>query len=256
MTTYRAARRSVLVLLTGALLLGAATRTDAATIQHFYAFAANGVGSMSVDPFDPLLGTLDSVSVGITGNMTVTGTAAPNLVPGPPGMGAVPIPYAFDFTVTQDFFGLGGQYFDFTSPATFRLDGADTGVGGAFTLTTNFSYGFSVDAVTDLIGFALPTVSATNAAATPPPGGITGRRSDFLTIAGPIHEILLVQMLMPGPQAPAPAIAALATNGLLELRYTYTPAAVAVPEPAVAALFGTALGLVALRRRQWARRRA
>jgi hypothetical protein len=85
-----------------------------------------------VDPFDPALGTLDSITVAITGALTVSGTTAPNLVPQGPNGTLVPLPYLFQIDVDQEFDGSLGKYFQFNGPAHFILPNLSaSGVGEA-----------------------------------------------------------------------------------------------------------------------------
>ncbi len=209
-------------------------------------------GATSATPFDPTLGTLDRVDVQILGTLLVQGTALPNLLPIGPFGTPEPVPYSFEVQAFQDVFGLGGKYFDFTGNAEFRLSGFSTGGGEAFSLSTPFIYSFSFTATTDLIGFTLPSLTASGAvAAIPPLGGITGQRSDFLESVFPIDEIDMVQSAFGLPGAgPGPLVSSISTTSALLVTYTYTPAPIDTPEPGTLALLVTGVAAVIGRRRR------
>jgi hypothetical protein len=86
---------------------------------HSYFF--DGGSPVDVSPFDPTLGTLDSVSVSLMGRMTVTGNTLPLFSP------YGPIPTTYFLTVEQNFLGLGSNLFDFGSPAQYFLTGVASG---------------------------------------------------------------------------------------------------------------------------------
>lgn len=199
-------------------------------------FSATPFDAIGVTPFDPALGTLDSVSVSILGTLSVGGATGPLITPGGP------VPYVYHVDVTQDYFGLAGRYFDFLAPASFTFVRNASGAGETFALITIFSYDFDFTATTDLVGFVLPSVSSTMSALVPPISGIGGARSDFLLDLSGVNEIDLVQQASGiGFGGPPPTVTSVSAAGTIQIDYRFTPAAVAVPEPASLALLGAAL---------------
>ena len=122
------------LLLRGFLVLAglgtAPTPVSADLILQAHSFDV-GVGPdlVGVQPFDPALGTLDRVLVDIQGVLQVTGTA---LSP------------TFSVGVSQDFMGLAGKYFDFSSSAQLLLTGSGP-PGEPVALVTPFGYTFQFD---------------------------------------------------------------------------------------------------------------
>ena len=202
-------------------------------------FSNTQVGFIGLTPFDPALGTLDSVNVTINGQITVTGSTTPQFVGSPP----VPQPYPYQVNVTQDFDGLGGQFFSFNNPALFIFNSVASGGGEPFQLSRPFSYGFTFDSTTDLSGLVVPSFSGPVA-----PPIISGTRADFLKTDGALNQILLSHTAVPvGPIILSSAVA----SGALIVQYNYTPAqAGEVSEPGALALFGVALAVLGFRRRR------
>jgi hypothetical protein len=231
------------------LLPAAGARAETITVLR--AFSANVFDQIGVVPFDPALGTLDSVDVNISGLLTVTGIALQSGFFGPGGVFS-PVPYAYSIDVTQNFFGLAGGYFTFNEPGRFRIDGQATGFQENFLFLANYTYAFQFNAFTELLGGVPVVVPATSAGiALPLTSGVSGSLSDFASTALPIHEIDMVLSTSAGSLGgPVPLISDWNTQGVLELRYNYTPTSAPPPapvsEPASLLLFGTgALGLLA-----------
>jgi len=236
-----------------ALLTGVA-QAGAAEITQIHAFSGTGFDSLHVQPFDETLGTLDSIHVSIQGTLVVVGLTGQSLVL--TGNVLVPTPYQYEVDVTQDFHGLASQYFHFNDPSTFKLLGTATGNGEGFALSTSYTYSFTLNDLTDLGVLAIPATSSTLGVLIPPVGGVTGLRSHFLDGFAPFDEIDLIQ------SAGTPIInAALtspflvidtSTSGFIQLDYKYTPtpAAAEVPEPATIGLVATGLAMLARRRRK------
>ena len=152
------------LIVTGAICLvglGGVTSEASATsiiVADSFSFGTPGLISTSLTPFDPALGTLNEVTVSISGSFTVTVAPAPNLIP----IGGVPTPqpYSFQVDVSQLFDGFGGEFFDFGTAAHFLFSALADGTGTPRTFGSTFTYDMHFDALTDLIGFDIPSVSA------------------------------------------------------------------------------------------------
>lgn len=199
---------------------------------------------IGLTPFDPALGTLDSVNVTLNGAITVLGLASPFR----DGFGTA-LPYSYQVNVTQDFDGLADQFFDFDSDALLTLTGSASGAGEPFSLSAFFSYGFTFDSTTDLVGFTFPSFSASPGILSPPTG-ISGTRADFLASIVSLNQIALIESVSAGLASPVPvSVSGISTSGALLVQYNYTPTSVPEPTPlALMAIGAAALGFS--RRRQ------
>jgi hypothetical protein len=234
------------------VLCGLAPSAPAASTSFISAFSGSGFDAIGVTPFDPALGTLDSVQVSIDGTLTVSGQTPPQIFT--IGFSNVPFPYSYSVSVTQDFFGLIGKYFDFDSNARFGFSGVATGLPAPFAFATDFSYDFSFTATTDLLGFTVPVASSSSGVFVPPTS-ISGTRSDFLETIVPIDEVDLVQTWSSqtaGAIFPTVQIDSVHAGGTITLLYNYTPP---IPEPQTYATLLAGLGLLgfAARRRRLVR---
>jgi len=197
-------------------------------------------------PFDHTLGTLTSVDVMITGDLSATALTQPNFVFD--GNGLIPVPQPFSVSVDLNFFGIsGGSFFKFFQPATFYLNGISTGAGGSQYLDTFFNLGFKIDSSTDIAGLApaggpgplIPPIFAIGTLAS-----FTDNFSPFMT------EFMLTT---PGRLGNTNAsLISSSADGEIFVQYNYTPASTAVPEPGTLlmlaiGLLGITAGLRALR---------
>jgi hypothetical protein len=241
-------RRHVVAILFLGLFI-AARPASADSILTVSSFASSDpFAPINVTPFDPALGTLDSVNVGITGTLVVSGVNTAFFA------GTVPIPYDYQFLVHQSFDGFADTFFDFNGDATFFLPNHASGLGESFSIATNFSYTFTANATTDLTGFIFPSTSSTIGALQPPLSGISGQRADFYETSFPIHEIDLSQNAFVQFNPVPVVISDVFSAGSMTIQYNYSPTppptTTPVPEPGTLVLFGSALacGLAGRRR--------
>ena len=222
-----------LLLLAGTAPAGAMTAYQ--TVIFNQSGPAVSLDLQSVHPFDTTLGTLNEVRLSYNGIFSITGYYTLNLIPYPP----TPVPYPAVFAVKNALFGLGGLAgFGFTldQAATRIFSNAAPGSVMPFAFTQAFSYAVTFDAISDLVGFALPeNVSGL----TIPPVTVGGERSDFSNA-----NLLLESLLVVEDHSTIPTPVEFASlNGILSIAYEYTPAPVdnTVPEPGTLALACLAL---------------
>ena len=188
---------------------------------------------MVIQPFDPALGTLNSVNVTLDGQVTASATAFPCGIQGSDGC-------PFTLTLDQNFFGRSPAFFSFDTDAQFVFDGI--GIDASF--IQNYSYTFTFDSFTDFVGFTFPNLLPLGGNATQiiPPADINGTRASFLPTLVGLNEI--DDLLIATPSA------ATAQNyndaGTLVVQYNYTPAP--TPEPASLLLIITGIGSLITRK--------
>jgi len=201
-------------------------------------FGPGVFNSMSIQPFDPALGTLNSVNVTLDGQVTASATAFPCGLQGSDGC-------PFTLTLDQNFFGISPAFFSFGTDAQFVFDGI--GIDASF--IQSYSYTFTFDAFTDNIlnGFTFPNFSPLgvgNAAQIIPPADINGTRASFLPTLVGLNEI--DDLLIATPSAAT--VQNYNDAGTLNIQYNYTPAPAPVPEPASLLLIMTGIGSLITRK--------
>jgi hypothetical protein len=227
-------------------LVAAAPAAFADSILVVSGFSGSGFDAIGVTPFNPALGTLDSVNVGILGTLTVSGNTLPFAPNG------APVPYPYQVTVSQDFSGFANTYFSFDTAAIFGWLEIATGSGEPLSLTSVFSYSFTLNSGTDLLGFTVPSASGTYATLQPPLS-ISGMRADFYPNVFQINEVDLIQSWAVS-SVPVPVfINNVQSAGSMTFEYNYTPTPPVppvIPEPSTLALVGPSLLALSLRRRR------
>lgn len=232
------------VLAGGMLLWGSSAQAD--SILQIKAFAGAAFDPIGLAPFDPALGTLDSVAIAIDGRLVVNGTTRPRFESVGPFL--VPTPYPYTIEVLQRFQG-PQKFFQFNDPARFIYNAVASGTGEPFLVFQDFNYAFTFNASTDPVGVVVPGISGVgNAAILPLLGGISGRRGDFVDDGIPINEVDLIQSLS---SVGSPLISSWNSAGTLHVTYNYTPAPQVPPvmEPTTVVMLGLGVGGVVLRRR-------
>lgn len=214
--------------------------SSAATIVQLAGFTISGTNvsldATAVQPFDPVLGDLESVSAAIEGTLVLS--TATVLQPAPSG-GFVPYSYLVD--VTNDFFGEAGNLFGFSPDAHLVFSGVASGAGEVVTHVRRFTYDFTLNEITDTIGFAGVAVNGVDA-----PPLATGERADFLPAIHGHHvlDTLFVAAFLQGLPTPL----TLGGGGSIQITYTYTPPPAPVPEPSSGFFLGLSVVAALVRR--------
>lgn len=226
---------SAAFLIVVALLLPSRATADSSVATQTN-FGPGIFNPMVIQPFDPALGTLNSVNVTLDGQVTASATA---FICGLQGSDGCP----FTLTLDQNFFGISPAFFSFGTDAQFVFDGI--GIDASF--IQSYSYTFTFDAFTDNIlnGFTLPNFSPLgvgNAAQIIPPVDINGTRASFLPTLVGLNEI--DDLLIATPSAAT--VLNYNDAGTLVVEYNYTPAP--VPEPGSLLLIITGIGSLITRK--------
>jgi hypothetical protein len=204
------------------------------------------------DAFDPALGSLTQVDVAIQGTVSVVGELPFSQVCTIGG--CIPQPFLFDLTIEHDY-GL-----QFLSPGPqIRYSGLAPGVPIPFGSVTTYSHSMSFNDITDLIGFAPVSSSATPGAPIgPAPAvvipaiGSARDRNDFISpIPGTQFPLVflfpILEFSAQGQGLGPPFQGQIVSTGSITLTYLFEAPAVPTPEPLGGLLI--ALGLVLLRLR-------
>lgn len=209
---------------------------QALTILRADSFSVFGpVAIVGVPEFDPALGTLDRVTVQIDGVFSLGYLLPPLAVIGAPSVNLDVAGAARGFDLSG-----GGAQFLFAP-----VSNPSSTLPIAATVLSTFQLSFSLDAATDIIGFAFASVSAPGAVAVIPPL-VDAQRSDF--VEG-IAAIGISETLILSPSGFAPTSSSF--GGALIVTYDYTPApAPAIPAPPPLVLLAAAPLLLAARRRR------
>jgi hypothetical protein len=234
-------RRAVAALLT---LAAASVATGAGAteiIKSDTAAISGGLASLGFARFNPALGTLDKIIVSITGSLQFTVTI-------PPGGVVTP-------TVDIGATGLGGSGFGFAGTGAQMLFSPESNpivdplapVPRVASLNDTFSIDFTVDAASDLVGFALPDALGSPAPLIPPTSVDTSR-SAFEKAIGVLETLTFI------PDGFTPDAGIGGTVSILAT-YDFTPTEqTAIPEPTGLALLAAGLALLGTRRAVLSRR--
>lgn len=188
-----------------------------------------------ITPFNTSLGTLDSVNVTIDGVISGSVITAPDF-----DSNGDPVPSIYLSEVTMTL-GAAGEPFLTSLPATFLVTGPASGAGEPEPYVFSFDYSFTLNAATDLTGFAPLSESIAGAGELGDPGPVSGTLSSFESVLPQLFE---TNFLTGTPLAGATAALPPDIEGSLIVQYNYTPATVPTPEPGTfSMLFSGLLGL-------------
>jgi hypothetical protein len=238
-------RKLALLLVIGSCLSVPAVADDLIQVQGFT--LSGMTNTFEIQPFNPSLGTLDSVNVTIDGEITGTILTLPNLVPDGAG-GFIPMGLPYIATISQNF---AGSPFSFSSQAMIIATSAGLGEGDPIALL--FDYGFTFGSLSNLTGFTTTSGGISGGTTSLPPvlidGTLNGWESSILPL---IIEIPYVTASVTG--GAEPVIPDLSENGALIVQYNYeTPTPVSTPEPRTLSLMACGLaGLLLASRRKFA----
>jgi hypothetical protein len=225
-------------LIAAALLAGTAAGARADLVSETSFTLPAGGGPVDFAPFDPTLGTLDSVSIAIAGEFDIIVTPPPNIVDG------LPAPYPVTVSFGQRFTAVGAGGFTTTlDNRSITGVGVSDGTGAPIGVLEPFDYSFAFNSATDLLGFALASDGSTEGATVDgflPQPGFTS-----------IDELLVDEATSDGN-----SVVNVVADGIGTVTYDYTPASPGggsgpsrVPEPPSLALLGPAI-FAALRGRR------
>jgi len=217
--------------------MGGEARADAISLTSF---SISGPAPLfSFSPFDPSLGTLNRVSVSITGTLSIQVIPeAPNIVDGFGDVGPYPaqVSAGLSFTALSQSL-LGGFSTVIDAAPTVGLGFSDGTMAPYQVVIPLYSDSFTFNATTDLIGFALGTLGDAEKA----------RLSDFIAnpYGAPQELVTLGAQFLGGAVPGVITSVSFAGSGLIEYDYTSAPPATSVPD-STSTLLLLAIALVLL----------
>ena len=203
-------------------VLGGEARADAISLTSFSISGPTPLFSFS--PFDPLLGTLNRVSVSISGTLAIlVAPESPNIVDpfGDVAPYAAQVGAGLSFTALSQSL-LGGFSTVIDATPTVGLGLSDGTMAPYQVVIPLYSDSFTFNATTDLIGFAFGTLGDAERA----------RLSDFiLNSYGAPQELVTLDAQFLGGAIPGVITSvSFAGSGLIEYDYTPAPPVAAVPD--------------------------
>jgi len=254
MSRHRTLRKLTVTVALIAAALALPVRAWATDITYRTLFSIDGTGTAVTDfltrPFNPALGTLDRVFVGVSITLHI-GVPVPD-----DGSGG--FPHLWTLAVSQDMYGLRGQFFDLDPEARWNF--FEFTAAGGVVYPLNYTFGFQLDSFTDQRGFPTPV----NSSGIEHPPEVLGQRSNFLPTFLDDYQIEVKFETAFAPFAAfdvEPSPIRLTGSGDYAVTYFYTPtnappadAPPTVPEPATLCLCSA--GLIGAGIRRWRARRA
>ncbi|MDJ0739210.1 MAG: hypothetical protein QNJ91_05810 [Gammaproteobacteria bacterium] len=202
-------------------------------------------------PFDTALGTLESVTVDVSGVVSLISPTTPNLIPTPPLGQLLPTPYFYQITHRFDLAALAGFTFAFPNEAQFIFAGAANGDEVLLTAAPRpYSLSVAFDNVSDLTGFGIPSTSNIDI----PPGPIAGTRAGFEEnlITGALglqFQLLSTWQIVASTGAAAVITPAGRNQGVMTLTYQFSPFVQQIPvPPALPLILAASLAMLGARR--------
>ncbi len=232
-------RKLALLILIGSCVSAPAFADSLIQIQAFG--ISDQTSTLTIQPFNPSLGTLDSVNVTIDGLITGTIYTTPNFA------GEEPVPEPYVATISQNF---AGSPFTFFSPSQTMVFGTSLGLGETDPIALPFDYGFTFDSFSNLTGFTTTSGSIDGGSS---PGLIDGTLNGWQSSILPITiETAVVTGSVEG--GAISVIPDLSEDGAVIVQYNYdTSPPAATPEPGTLSLIACGLaGLLLPARRKFA----
>jgi hypothetical protein len=202
--------------------LGGEAKADAISLASF---SISGPAPMfSFSQFDPSLGTLNRVSVSITGALSIQVIPeAPNIVDGFGDVGPYPAQVGAGLSFTALSQSLLGGFSTVVDPAPTVGLGLSDGTMAPYQIVIPlYADSFTFNATTDLIGFALGTLGDAEKA----------RLSDFIAnpYGTPLELVTLDAQLLAATIPGVITSVSFAGSGLIEYDYTPAPPVTSVPD--------------------------
>jgi hypothetical protein len=237
-----------------ALVLGLVFASSASAQVEITSSSFSGISGsqFSFTPFDPSLGTLNSVNLELTGEIDATVLPTPLIT----GLG-IPSPYPISIGASLDFTALsqsefGGFSTGFAPPFEFSQASISDGTGTPVVVPIPFFDSITFDSLSDFSGFTFSSDGALEDASLS--DFVAGPFSSFL----PPTEIVVANVGDFGSALPVAPLYA-DVNGAMLITYNYTPAPVNTPPSNVpdtsetVSLLGGVFALMAVLRRRFVR---